>query len=83
VRDEVIGEWRKLHNGKLNNLYFSTTSVWVIKSRSMRWTGHVARMREERWMYRILVGKPEGKSYWGDPGVDGKIILRRSLGSGM
>ena len=47
----------------------------VIKSRRMRWAGHVARMGEERGLYRVLVGKPEGKNHWGDLGVDGRIIL--------
>jgi len=49
--------------------------VWVIKSRRMRWAGHVARMGEERGVYRVLVGKPEGTGHWEDPGVDGWIIL--------
>ena len=51
-------------------------SVWVITSRRMRWAGHVARLGEERGLYRVLVGKPEGeKDHWGDLGVDGWIIL--------
>ena len=57
-RDEVTGEWRKLHNEELNVL-FSPSIVRVTKSRRMRWTGHVARMRESRCAYRVLVGKPE------------------------
>ena len=56
-----MGEWRKLHNEELNDLYSSPNIVRVIKSREMRWAGHVARMGEEREVYRILVGKPEGK----------------------
>ena len=60
-RDEATGEWRKLHNDILNDLYCSPNIVRVIKSRRMRWTGHVARMGEGRGVYRILVGKPEGK----------------------
>jgi len=60
-RDEVRGEWRKLHNEELNDLYCSPNIVRVIKSRRMRWAGHVARMGEGRGVYRVLVGKPEGK----------------------
>ena len=60
-RDEVTGEWRKLHNEELNDLYCSQNIVRVIKSRRMRWVGHVARMGERRGVYRVLVGKPEGK----------------------
>ena len=60
-RDEVTGEWRRLHNEELNDLYSSPNMVRVIKSRKMRWAGHVARMDEERGAYRVLVGKPEGK----------------------
>jgi len=59
--DEVTGEWRKLHNEKLNNLYSSPNIVWVIKSRRMRWMGHVAHMGEGRGVYRVLVGQPEGR----------------------
>jgi len=58
-RDEVTGEWRKLHNEELNDLYPSTNIMWVIKSRRMRWAGHVARVGERRVLYRVLVGKPE------------------------
>ena len=61
TRDEVTGEWRKLHNEELNDLYSSHNIVRAIKSRRMRWAGHVARLRERRGVYRILVGKPEGK----------------------
>jgi hypothetical protein len=64
-RDEVAGEWRKLHNEKLNDLYSSPSIVRVIKSRRMRWAGHVARMGERRGVYRILIGKPEGKKSLG------------------
>ena len=55
------GEWKKLHNEELNDLYSSPSIVRVIKSRRVRWAGHVARMRERRGVYRVLVGKPEGK----------------------
>jgi len=60
-RGEVMGEWRRLHNKELNDLYSSPNSVRVIKSRRMRWAGHVAHMGEERGVYRILVGKLEGR----------------------
>jgi hypothetical protein len=66
-RDEVTGDWRRLHNEELNVLYCSPNIVRVIKSRRMRWAGHVARMGEERGWYRILVGKPEGKRPLGRP----------------
>jgi hypothetical protein len=59
---EEDGSWRKLHNDKLHNLYSSPNIVRMIKSRSMRWAGHVARMGEGRGVYRVLVGTPEGKS---------------------
>jgi len=76
-KDEVTGEWRRLHNGELNDLYSSPNIVRVIKSRRMRWAGHVARMGEERGVCRVLVGKPEGRNHWRDLGVDGRIILKR------
>jgi len=60
-RDEVKGEWMNLHNEEINNLYSSPNIVRVIKSRRMRWAGHVARMGEEKAVYRVLVGKPEGR----------------------
>jgi hypothetical protein len=60
-RDEVTGEWRKLHNKELNNLYSSSNIVKVIKSIRMRWAAHVARMGDSRGVYRVLVEKPEGK----------------------
>jgi hypothetical protein len=59
--DEVIGGWRKLHNEELHNLYCSPSIIRIIKSRRMRWSGHVARMGEKRNAYRILVGKLERK----------------------
>ena len=74
-RDEVTGEWRRLHNVELNDLYSLPNIVRVIKSRRMRWAGHVARMGEGRELYRVLVGKPEGRNQWGNQGVDGWIIL--------
>jgi transcription termination factor 2 len=56
----VTGDWRKLHNEELRNLYSSPNIIRMIKSRRMRWAGHVARMGETRSAYRILVGKPKG-----------------------
>ena len=66
-RDEVTGEWRKLHNEELNDLSCSPNIVRLIKSRRMRWAGHVACMGERRDVYRVLVGKPEGKRPLGRP----------------
>jgi len=66
-RVEVTGEWRRLHNEKLNDLYPSPNIVRVIKSRRMRWAGHVARMGEERGCIGFLVGKPEGRRPLGRP----------------
>jgi len=67
-REEVMGEWRRLHNEELNDLYSSPNIVRVIKSRRMRWAGHVARMGGEKVVYRVLVGKPEGRRPLGRPG---------------
>ena len=64
-----------MHNEELNDLYSSPSIVRVIKSRKMRWVGHVARNGEERESVRFLAGKPEGRSHWGDLGIDGWIIL--------
>ena len=66
-RDEVIGEWRKLRNEELNDLHCSPNIIRVIKSRRMRWAGHMALMGEGRGMYRVLVEKPEGKRPLGRP----------------
>jgi len=66
-RDEVTGEWRRVHNEEINHLYFSPNIVRVIKSRRIRWAGHVARMGDERGVYRILVGKPAGSRPLGRP----------------
>ena len=66
-RDGVTGEWRKLHNEELNDLYCSPNIVWVIKSRRMRWAGHMTRMAEGRGVHKVLVGKPEGKRPLGRP----------------
>jgi hypothetical protein len=61
------GSWRKVHNDELHSLYSSLNIVRVIKSRRMRWAGHVARMREGRGVYRVLVGRPESKRPLGRP----------------
>ena len=66
-RDEVTGEWRKLRNEELNDWYSSPNIIRVVKSRRMRWAGHVSRMGERRGVYRVLVGKPEGKRPLGVP----------------
>jgi len=60
-RDEVTGEWRQLHNEELNDLYCSPNTIRVINSRIMRWARNVARMGERRGVYRVVVGKREGK----------------------
>jgi len=60
-RDKVTVEWRKLHNEELKVLYCSPSIIRVVKWRRMRWAGHVARMGERRGLYRVLMGKPEGK----------------------
>ncbi|KAJ4434977.1 hypothetical protein ANN_23549 [Periplaneta americana] len=66
-RDEVTGEWRKFHNAELHALYSSSDIIRNIKSRRLRWAGHVARMGESRNAYRVLVGRPEGKRPLGRP----------------
>jgi hypothetical protein len=66
-RDNVTGECRKVHNEEINGLYSSHNIFWVIKSRRMRWVGHVARMGERRGVYRVLVRKPERKRLLGRP----------------
>jgi len=66
TRDEVTGEWRRLHNEELNDLYSTPNIVRAIKSRIMRWAGYVARMGEERGAYRVLVGKTEEKRPLGE-----------------
>jgi len=76
-RDEVTGEWRRLHNEELNDLYCSPNIVRVIKSRRIRWAGHVARMGEERECIGSWWGNRRERDHWGDLGVDGCIILGR------
>jgi hypothetical protein len=65
--DEVTGGWRKQHNVELHNLYSLPSTIRMIKSRRMRWTGHVATMGQKRNAYTILVGRPEGKGSQGRP----------------
>jgi len=80
-------EWRRLHNEEQNDLYSSPSIARVIQSRRMRWAGHVARMGEERGVYRVLVGKPEGRRRLGRPRhrwVDNiRMDLSRSLDVGI
>jgi hypothetical protein len=75
-RDHVTGEWRKLHNEELHDLYFSSTILRVIKSRIMRWVGHVARIGRREACTGFWWGNPRERDQWGGPGVDGRIILR-------
>ena len=75
-RAEVTGEWIKLHNEELNDLYSSANMTEVIRSRRIRWAGHVPHMRERRGAYSILMVKPEERVHLEDPGVDGRIILK-------
>jgi hypothetical protein len=81
----VTAEWRKLHNEELRDLYSSPSIIRIIKSRRMRWAGHVARMGKKRNAYRLLVGKPEGKKPLGRPRrswVDNIRMDLRELGWG-
>jgi hypothetical protein len=77
---EVTGEWRKLHNEELHDLYSSPDIIRQVKSRQMRWAGHVARMVEERKVYKVLVGKPEGKRPLGRPRRRWEYGIRMDLG---
>jgi hypothetical protein len=84
-RNKVTGEWRKLHSEELHNLYSSLDVIRQIKSRRMSWEGHVARMGEERKLYKVLVGKGEGKSPPGRPRrrwEDGIRMDLRDIGLG-
>jgi hypothetical protein len=79
-RNEVTGEWRKFHNGELHNLYSSPDIIRQIKSKRMRSAGHVARMGKGGNVYRVLVGKHEGKGHLEDQGVDERIESKWTLG---
>ena len=79
-RDEVTGEWRKLHNEELRDLYSLPNILRVVKSRIMRWARHVARMGEGRDVHRFLVGNLRERGHWGDLDVDGRILLRWIFG---
>jgi hypothetical protein len=83
--DEVTGEWRKLHSEELHNLNSSPDIIRQVKSRRMRWVGHISRMGEERKVYKVLVGKPEGKIPLGRPRrrwEDGIRMGLRGIGLG-
>jgi hypothetical protein len=86
-RDEVIGEWRKLHSRELHNFYLSADIIRQMKSRKMRWAGHVARMGEGWQLYKILAGKPGGKRPLERPrrrrNVRIKIELRENFSRGL
>jgi hypothetical protein len=79
-RDEVTGEWRELHNEELRDLYSSPSIIRTIKSRRMRWAGHIARMGEKRNVYRLLVGNPDGKRPLGRPRRRWVDNIRMDLG---
>ena len=82
-RDEVTGEWRRLRNKELHDLYSSPNIIRVIISRTIRWAGHVARMEDRRCVYRVLVGKPEGKRRLGRNRRRWKGNIKKDLGRGL
>jgi hypothetical protein len=79
-RDEVTGEWRKLHNEELRDLYSSPSIIRIIKSKRLRWVCHVERMGKKRNAYRLLMGKPEGKRPLGRPRRRFENNIRTDLG---
>jgi hypothetical protein len=79
-RDEVTGGWRNLHNEELHGLYSSLSIIRVIKSRRMRWVGHVARLGEVRGAFNILVGKPEGRRPLGRPRLRWEDNIKMDFG---
>ena len=81
-RDEVTGEWRKQHNEELNDLYSLPNVLRVMKLRRMKWARHVACMGGKRGVYRVLVGRPEGRSPFAGPNIGG-MISRRTLLHGV
>ena len=78
-RDEVTGEWRKQNNEGLNDLYSTPNIIRFIRSKRMRWAEHIARMRERRVIYRVLVGKPDGKRPLGRPRRKGEDNIKMDL----
>ena len=74
--EEVTAAWRKWHNEELNDMYCSPNIVQVIKTRKMRWVGHIAHMGERRGLYRVWWGNLRERDHLGNPGIDGRILLR-------
>ena len=81
-RDKITGEWGKLHNEELTDLYSSPNIIWVIKQRRMRWAEHVGCMGERRGGYRVLMGKPEGKGPFGRPRHRWEDNIKMAVGCG-
>jgi hypothetical protein len=81
-RDEATGEWRKLYNEQLNDVYYSPNIVRMIKSRRMKWAEHMARMMEGRGVYRVLVGKPKRKRHLGIPRLRWEDNIKMDLQEG-
>jgi hypothetical protein len=77
--DEVTREWKKVHNDEFNDMYYSPKILRMINSRILRWAVHVAFMRKRRGVYRVMVENLREIDHLGDPGVDGRIILRGNL----